>query len=270
MTWLRKSEVRLLGLTLLIIGGTNSPGFALQIDQSVIVMARKPLESPAEARRIVADIREEAAKASESGRVRLGSLQLQSNSGTHGVSLKPVAVKTSRASDYGGQSLLLRTEESLRAIVLAGNLNAGVYTAWWVIFNRPDLCLSRSQPASHCDAGNLSDLVRGDASIYWAAGAVVKSDRVGLFHARTTVGDGRDRASAQYVSGHGLTDPLKADVQLVVKYRGPASSDIEGLSRQLTTLPPDCTDATRTNRLKAFASKCPGFTYALQMSSPSP
>ena len=191
-------------------------------------MARKPLKSPAEARRIVADIREEAAKASESGRVRLGSLQLQSNSGTHGVSLKPVAVKTSRASgSYGGQSLLLRTEESLRAIVLAGNLNAGVYTAWWVIFNRPDLCLSRSQPASHCDAGNLSDLVRGDASIYWAAGAVVKSDRVGLFHARTTVGDGRDRASAQYVSGHGLTDPLKADVQLFsssIEVRHPATS----------------------------------------------
>ncbi len=270
MTWLRKSEVRLLGLTLLIIGGTNSPGFALQIDQSVIVMARKPLESPAEARRIVADIREEAAKASESGRVRLGSLQLQSNSGTHGVSLKPVAVKTSRASDYGGQSLLLRTEESLRAIVLAGNLNAGVFPGHdGDLFNRPDLCLSRSQPASHCDAGNLSDLVRGDASIYWAAGAVVKSDRVGLFHARTTVGDGRDRASAQYVSGHGLTDPLKADVQLVVKYRGPASSDIEGLSRQLTTLPPDCTDATRTNHLKAIASNLPAYLRGA-MSSPSP
>lgn len=269
MRRLIRTGIRPLSLTLLVIGSANSPDFALQVDQGVMVTAPAPLGTIAEARRIIAAIEAEAAEVRETGRVELGPLKLQSSFSAEGAPIRSAAVRSVGSTDDGGKSWLLRTEESLHAIVVVDGLPAGVYTAWWVIFNRPDLCLTGSLIATHCDAGDISDLEVGDASIYWAAGAIVKSDRIGLFHARTRIGDGSDRAAKGYVAGRGLSYPLRSDVQLVIKYQGPASSDVEGLSRQLVTLPRDCMGTPRKRGLDAFATECPGLAYTLQTPSMS-
>jgi hypothetical protein len=68
-----------------------------------------------------------------------------------------------------------------------------------------------------------------NGSAEWGSGAVVRSDGLGLFNAEF---------ADPSVETHLMTD----DVRLVIKYSGTAETGVDALSRQLTSLPPECAD----------------------------
>lgn len=73
----------------------------------------------------------------------------------------------------------------------------------------------------------------------WATGGIVGPDRIG--HASAHLKVGLDNAPGYVHRGPGLTNPLEAEVHIVIKFHGPPQyDDSEILALQLTSFVGDC------------------------------
>ncbi|MCH8799286.1 MAG: hypothetical protein IH963_00085 [Chloroflexi bacterium] len=133
-----------------------------------------------------------------------------------------------------GTSELVRDAEGISMSFDTTDLPVGAFTVWWVIFNNPTAC-------SNDDCGSSDTRLGGPAraSILWATGGIVGPDRIG--HASAHLKVGLDNAPGYVHRGPGLTNPIEAEVHIVIKYHGPPQYDNpEILALQLTSFVGDC------------------------------
>ena len=136
-----------------------------------------------------------------------------------------------------GTSDLVRTVDGVGMNIDTTDLPVGAYTVWWAIFNSPGACSD-----GECGENDvLPPNVNPDAevSVLWATGGIVGPDRMGHFSAR--LGVGVDGAPGVILWGDGVTNPLAAEIHLIVRYHGPASfGDAAQLGAELTTVGASC------------------------------
>ena len=158
------------------------------------------------------------------------------------------------------RSELIRTASALWMTIEASGLPAGVYTVWWVIFNRPTgcygegvvppytRCRSIAEPAAFDPSDSAHrwrlwvkgsslltspDLRSAKGTVLWATAGIVGPDGVGHFSAHLE--QGRKKAPGIILVGKGLTEPLRADVHLIIRWHGAALlQDHQQLVQQLT------------------------------------
>jgi len=141
-----------------------------------------------------------------------------------------------------GTSDLVRTMSGVSMNIDTTDLPSGAYTIWWVVFNNPTQCSDGSCGINDTgrpkDGGNPAE-----GSVLWATGGIVGPDRMGHFSA--SLGIGTDAAPGPILRGPALTNPMDAEIHIVVRYHGPADwSDGAVLGRQITTVGESCTEAT--------------------------
>ena len=140
-----------------------------------------------------------------------------------------------------GSSDLVRTVDNISMNIDTTDLLIGAYTVWWVIFNNPAGCSD-----GECGENDvLPPLVNPEAevSVLLATGGMVGPDRSGHFSAR--LGVGKDAAPGQVLWGDGVTDPMDAEVHIIVRYHGPAKwDDAKTLKSQMYSFQGFCTPAS--------------------------
>lgn len=140
----------------------------------------------------------------------------------------------------GATSTYVAYEAGISGSIHTTGLTPGhAVTMWWVVFNHPENCTNPTV-ASRCGEGDI--LVSGgdesvDGNVLYASGHVIGPDGEGNFGAYLGVGDD----SGIVLMGGGLTNPLGADVHLVVRDHGPADGAL--LGDQLSTFGGGCSNA---------------------------
>jgi len=143
-----------------------------------------------------------------------------------------------------GSSTLIRTESGVQMRLRTAGLPARhVVTVWFIVFNHPELCQFGESPVAatgfagtRCGAGDLG-IVPGltadpkvDPFVAHAAGLVTGPTGNANFAGHMSVGD----TNAQVLLGSGLTNPLGADVHLVV-HDHEAISDLGNVGQEIKT-----------------------------------
>ena len=147
-----------------------------------------------------------------------------------------------------GTSTLVRNTEGISMSLETTDLPVGTYSIWWVVFNKPSECTNGVCGASDDGRGGAPN--PAEASVLWATGGVVGPDRIGHFSAR--LGVGLDKAPGQVLRGPSLTNPLGAEVHLILRFHGPA----------VWTDP-----AVFTSQLAIFAGHCDEFPCFMPQSA---
>jgi hypothetical protein len=127
----------------------------------------------------------------------------------------------------GSSSSYIGYEEGVSATFATTGLEPGhVVTMWWVVFNNPELC-THSLGGLRCSEDDLI-IFGGDEAIegtVLTAGAhIVGPDGSGHFGSYLATGD----TSRVLLAGPGLTNPLGADVHLVLRDHGPVQDGLFG------------------------------------------
>ena len=139
-----------------------------------------------------------------------------------------------------GTSDLVRTVDGIAMNIDTTDLPVGAYTVWWVIFNNPVGCSD-----GECGENDVlppPGTVEAEVAATWATGGIVGPDRMGHFSAR--LGVGADAAPGQTLWGE-LTNPMGAEVHLIVRYHGPAVwGDASTFLAQQYTFEGFCTPAS--------------------------
>ena len=111
-----------------------------------------------------------------------------------------------------GQGTLRREADGVTYNIHTLNLDAGAaYTNWAVVFNTPEGC---SDPCNGDDLGNPA----ANASVFWAAGAVIPDSSSGVANFSAHIPEGYP--SGQVLFGDGLTDAEGAEVHIVIRTHG--------------------------------------------------
>jgi hypothetical protein len=138
-----------------------------------------------------------------------------------------------------GYSVLRRGGSEARFRLLTTKLNAEhAYTIWWVVFNHPEHCAGVAGPV-RCGMADMANPAV-DASALFADGGIVGRVGVGWFSGSLAVDD-----TTGAIMGTGLHDAAGADIHLVVRDHGPASSDPDIRYQQTHTFGacnPECAD----------------------------
>ena len=137
-----------------------------------------------------------------------------------------------------GTSDLVRTVDGVSFNIDTTDLPVGAHSVWWVIFNDPSGCSD-----GECGINDVlppPGTAAANVSVLWAgSGTIVGPDRMGHFSA--SLGIGVDGAPAAPLFGEGLTNPMGAELHLVVRYHGPALwDDAEALLGQLSNFGGSC------------------------------
>ena len=113
----------------------------------------------------------------------------------------------------GGASTLVRSKDGIRMTYHTQGLEPGAtYTAWWIIFNRPDKC-----SGGMCGPDDMSmNAEATQASMMWASGVIVGQDGIGNFYASL----GKEQSSGEIIKGPGLLSPRQAEVHIVLRSHG--------------------------------------------------
>jgi hypothetical protein len=119
----------------------------------------------------------------------------------------------------GSSVKLSRDDEGISITAKTNGLHPGAYTNWWVIFN----------------PGETIPVV------LWATGGIVGRDGVGHFSARLEEGETRPEEKVFLGLDGTLEDAERAGILYVIKYHGPAVSDI--VEKQIGTSFGGCTSA---------------------------
>ena len=160
-----------------------------------------------------------------------------------------------------GESKIIRTADFVEWTINTSGLPKGAYTVWTMAINDPEKCLN-----SPCNAVDIfTRTAEVDASAFYSAGAVVGPEGRGYFKARIPKGYMATKPEEIFWPGTGLQDPMGAELHLVVKYHGPASSDPEVLYEQLHTLLGSCFEGA--NALN-FGEPLPGVVLGVQCFDP--
>ncbi len=124
-----------------------------------------------------------------------------------------------------GASVTLRTSQ----------LKPGhAYTLWWAIINNPEACASHPDPCTPHDVLFNTQIVQ--AQVTYAAGHVVGESGRATFSAHLPAGDIDDG----WFPDQGFTDPLGAEIHLVVNDHGPKLD--EHMPDMIRTYRGGCTD----------------------------
>ncbi len=141
---------------------------------------------------------------------------------------------------YAGGSLFRNNESVFGTISTSGISPGHVVTLWWAIFNDPSFCAG-----AVCAPPDLNNpLVNG--SLQLGGGEVVGiSGRVN-FSGYLAVGDNTGFYRLPMFPNMpdpapGVVNPKGAEIHLVIRDHGPASSDPTILAQQLTSFPGGCT-----------------------------
>jgi len=150
-----------------------------------------------------------------------------------------------------GTSDLVRSLTGVHMNIDTTDLPIGSYTVWWVVFNNPDGCSDGACGIN--DTGRAMDGPNvAEGSVLWATGGIVGPDRMGHFSA--SLGLGEDAAPGPLLRGPALTNPMGAEIHMVIRYHGPTDwSDYAVLGRQISTLGESCTKATHGSDSGTFA-----------------
>ena len=129
-----------------------------------------------------------------------------------------------------GTTYLRRNNDAVAMIINTSELKENyAYTAWWVIFDRPEFCT----PPGCSEDDIFEDALAGgpnkmEVSILGAAdGSVVGADGHAYYRGKLAKDDARGS-----VFGDGLDNPRSAEIHFVIRSHGPA---IPGLVRQQVT-----------------------------------
>ena len=113
----------------------------------------------------------------------------------------------------GSSAQLHRTKSSVAGVIHTNDLDPGAYTVWWVVWNDPSVC------SGGC---GLDDLFKPGVFLGRATGKVVGGSGIGNFGASLSVGDISEALAPIFSNGgEGLTDPLSAEVHMIVRNHGP-------------------------------------------------
>ena len=133
----------------------------------------------------------------------------------------PVRLFSDGSAVAGSSSTLVRTSNGVSMTVHTSGLTAGdAVTIWWVIFNNPAAC-SHGMFGLRCGHGDFSNSAV-KASVMYAAGHVIGGDGTGNYGAHLSVGE----MTIVVLFGPGLTNPMGADIHLVVHDHGPADPSL--------------------------------------------
>ncbi len=122
-------------------------------------------------------------------------------------------------------STLMRYDDAVGMTIHTVGLEPGhAYSVWWVIFNNPDACSDECGPDDHpthahaYKTGNEPPDPAVNSSVLWATGQIAGGDGSAYFYANLRVGD----PPGMVIFGPGLTDPMNADIHLLVRDHGKA------------------------------------------------
>ncbi len=147
----------------------------------------------------------------------------------HGGSISDVRLFADGSAVAGAWSSLRTGAGGADVTVSTSELPAGnAVTLWWVIFNHPEKC-THGHLGLRCGGGDLlafgGDPAVG-SSVLYADGHVIGGAGKGNYHASLATGD-----ATGALFGNGLTNPLGADIHLVLHSHGPV---IPGLVHEQT------------------------------------
>jgi hypothetical protein len=134
-----------------------------------------------------------------------------------------------------GQGTLRIEEDGVSYNIHTMNLDPGAaYTNWAVVFNDPGDC------EDGCDGSDIG-AGRGDASVFWAAGAIIPNSSSGAanFSAFIPEGDPRDR-DVEVRFGDGLVNSEASETHIVIRTHGQPLNDPQELWYQLNTFAGGC------------------------------
>lgn len=132
-------------------------------------------------------------------------------------------------------SVLIRNRNGVwYYITTVGLVPNGPYTNWWVIFNHPEFCSAPGCGAKDFPQNGGNPNVQ--ASVLWATGRVADANGQGTFSAHLTA-DGSAPGEVRF--GPALLNP-RAEIHIVVRSHGQASTDPATLQLQLTTFGGGC------------------------------
>jgi hypothetical protein len=136
----------------------------------------------------------------------------------------------------GASSGLVRYSDHVQGTFrYTGAIEGDVISLWYGVFNAPENCKDAVVSGiARCGVADLMDATT-DSSIIFAGSAVAGADGVVLFGSTLYVGD-----ASKAQTGMGLKDALKADIHLVPRNHGQASTDPTVLNQQLTTFNGGC------------------------------
>jgi hypothetical protein len=131
-----------------------------------------------------------------------------------------------------------------------------VVTMWWIVFNNPEMC-TNGEGGFRCGEPDLI-IMGGDEAIegtvLHAGGQIIGPDGAGHFGSYLAVGD----TDGVMIEGPGLTNPLGADVHLVLRDHGPVQDGL--FVDALTSYGGGCTEAPEgTGTLGDYACTQPQF-----------
>lgn len=137
-----------------------------------------------------------------------------------------------------GTSDLVRSIDGVSMNIETTDLPVGAYTVWWVIFNNPGGCSDGACGIN--DTGRSKDGPNvAEGSVLWATGGIVGPDRMG--HFSSSLGLGEDAAPGPLLRGPALTNPMGAEIHIVMRYHGPTMwGDPMALAGQIYTLQGSC------------------------------
>lgn len=131
-----------------------------------------------------------------------------------------------------GLAELITTEAGAMMSFRTAELEDGhVYTVWWVVVNNPSACSESPCPTS--DILGKSDLVESD--ITWGDSLLVDATGRMEFAAFLPAG-----AMAESWYGNGFTNPMGAEIHVVINDHGPLIPDLA--ANMLNTYRGGCTD----------------------------
>jgi len=146
------------------------------------------------------------------------------------------------------RSVLRRSRSGLKIAVRTGGLPPGAYTAWWVVFGRPDNCQYELAQYDGACGGDLAELgnEKADISVFYSTGTIVREDGVGYFGDRHFVGNSLGIPGEQHIQGDGTFDARIAEVHYIIKYHGPVAKDYYTRKKQLTTILGSCSEGANS------------------------
>lgn len=132
----------------------------------------------------------------------------------------------------GSNASLTSTPEGASMTVKTSHLSPGhAVTAWWVAINRPENCATA--PCTSKDVLNNTDVVK--AEVTYAGGQIIGENGEASFSWQLPAGE-----APNPWFGHGFTNPLGAEVHIVLNDHGPVIPEIR--ENMLSTYRGGCTD----------------------------
>lgn len=141
---------------------------------------------------------------------------------------------------YAGASLLRNNEGVFGTISTSGLAAGHVVTLWWAIFNEPRVCAG-----AVCAPPDLNS-PRVNGSLQFGGGEIVGPNGRADFSGYLGVGDNTGFYRLPMFPNMpdpapGIVDTKGAEIHLVIRDHGPASSDPDILQQQLNSFPGGCT-----------------------------